>query len=143
MDEKKIPRVGIAMIILKEQKVLLGKRKGSLGEGTWSFPGGKLEYHELSIERALTELSEETGLKGGDVNVIDFKPSAITEDIFPTGEHYITLYLRAQYLSGNPRVIEKDKCEEWEWYPWEKLPNNLFLPVRHLIKQEYNPFKLK
>ena len=39
-------RVGIGVIILKDGKVLLGKRKGSHGAGEYAFPGGHLEYME-------------------------------------------------------------------------------------------------
>ena len=40
------PRVGIAAIVKKDNKVLLGKRKGSHGSGAWNFPGGHLEFFE-------------------------------------------------------------------------------------------------
>ena len=41
--------VGIAVIVIKEDRVLLGKRKNAHGSGTWVFPGGRLEFKE-SIE---------------------------------------------------------------------------------------------
>ena len=136
------PLVGIALIIIKDKKdVLLGKRKGSHGEGTWSFPGGHLKYCE-SIERcSRRESKEETGLTEANIKLIDKRPHTITEDLFPEGLHYITLYLRAKYLNGFPKVIEPDKCEIWKWFSWGNLPSPLFLPIRNLIKQGYNPFE--
>jgi 8-oxo-dGTP diphosphatase len=141
MGEERKPLVGIALIVLDKNLVLLGKRKGSHGAGTWSFPGGKLEYFELSQERALKELEEETGLRDINVKMIDKIPCAVTEDLFHEGLHYITLYLRAQYISGNPRVTEPNKCERWKWFPWDEMPIPLFQPVRNLIKQNYDPFR--
>ena len=44
---KKFPRVGIGVIIRKDNKILLGKRKNAHGEGSWCFPGGHLEFNEL------------------------------------------------------------------------------------------------
>ena len=38
--------VGIGIKIFKGSKILLGKRKGSHGEGEYAFPGGHLEYME-------------------------------------------------------------------------------------------------
>ncbi|HOF50487.1 MAG TPA: hypothetical protein PLH22_02295 [Candidatus Colwellbacteria bacterium] len=40
MDDAPKPRVGIGVMIFKNGKVLLGKRKGSHGEGEYAFPGG-------------------------------------------------------------------------------------------------------
>ena len=63
------PGVGLATIVmkLKEKEVLLGKRIGSHGEGTWAFPGGHIELFEEYVESAesisLPKLSREDLLK--------------------------------------------------------------------------------
>jgi 8-oxo-dGTP diphosphatase len=46
MDEIKRPKVGVGVIIKKDGKVLMGKRKNAHGDGTWSFTGGHLEFGE-------------------------------------------------------------------------------------------------
>ena len=133
------PRVGIAAIVLKNDEVLLGKRKGTHGAGTWSFPGGKLDLWENPRDCARRETKEEAGL---DIEVIAHNPVAITNDLFfQDGKHYLTLYYRARYVSGEPRVMEPERCEEWKWFKWGYLPNNLFLCVDNLIKSGYNPLK--
>ena len=43
-DHEQKPRVGIGVMIFKDGKVLLGKRKASHGEGEWASPGGHLDY---------------------------------------------------------------------------------------------------
>lgn len=142
MAEQQKPLVGVALIVMKlaEKEVLLGKRKGAHGAGTWNFPGGKLEYETIK-ERAIIELAEETGLSDKNVRLIDEQTWRVTEDFFREGLHYITHYLRGEHVSGIPRVIEPDKCGEWKWYQWQNLPrDNLFTPVRNLIKLDYNPF---
>lgn len=40
----KSPKVGIGVIVRKDNQILLGKRKNSHGDGCWAFPGGHLEY---------------------------------------------------------------------------------------------------
>lgn len=56
------PQVGVGVLILRDGKVLLGRRKGSHGAGCWSAPGGHLEFGEAVEDCALREALEETGL---------------------------------------------------------------------------------
>lgn len=137
----KLPGVGLAVIIMDEDKVLLGERKNAHGAGTYAFPGGHLEMFEDFSECAIREVKEKTGLVP---NFIDTKPSAITNDFFPREKkHYVTLFMRMQHSPGlEPQNLEPNKCEGWDWYKWEKLPNNLMVPINNLIKQGYNPFKI-
>ena len=135
------PKVGVGIIVFNKynpDRVLLGRRKGSHGAGTWSFPGGRLEYFEELRDCAKRELYEETGIKA----VIDKYPVAATNDFFRKEKrHYITLYLRAKHHSGEPEVKEPNKCECWEWFRWSNLPEPLFLPIENLLSQGYNPFE--
>ena len=74
MDEqsKKIG-VGFGVMILMNNKILLGKRhdnpkKASSalhGQGTWTMPGGKLHFGETFEQGAQREVLEETGMKRG------------------------------------------------------------------------------
>ena len=56
--------VGVGAIVIDEATgcVLLGRRKGSHGAGTWALPGGWLEKGEEFEAAAVRELEEETGL---------------------------------------------------------------------------------
>lgn len=38
------PRIGVGVLIFRDGKLLLGKRRGSHGAGDWSAPGGHLEF---------------------------------------------------------------------------------------------------
>ena len=129
------PKVGVGVIIERDGRVLLGKRKNAHGDGTWSFPGGHLEHGEEPEECARRETKEETGL-----DITDCKSLAFTNDIFQEeGKHYVTLFLKARAVSGEPRVMEPHKLERWEWFSWDSLPEPLFLPLRNLLRQGYNP----
>jgi len=131
------PKVGVGVIIIKDNKVLLGKRKNAHGAGSWNFPGGHLEYGESWENCATRETIEETNII---INNIRF--AAATNDIFPMEEkHYITIYMLAEYKSGEVKIMEPDKCEEWDWFEWDKLPQPLFIPAQNLLKTNFNPFK--
>ena len=137
MNENKKPLVGIGVILTKENKILLGKRKGSHGDGDWSFPGGHLEFGESWENCARREVLEET-----DLTVGNLKFSTATNDIFEKeNKHYITIFMIADSFSGELKIMEPDKCEKWKWFEWDKLPENLFVPIRNLKKQEYSPFE--
>jgi 8-oxo-dGTP diphosphatase len=56
-------RVGIGVFVFKEGKFLMQKRQGSHGEGTWSCPGGHLEFGESFKDTARREVKEETNLE--------------------------------------------------------------------------------
>ncbi len=128
------PLIGVAVIVVRHGKVLLGKRKNAHGAGTWQFPGGHLEYGESVQSCARRELLEETGL-----TLIDSRLGPFTNDIFE-GEkkHYVTLFVIAERTAGIAEVKEPGKCERWDWFEWSQMPGPLFLPIVNLIRQNFS-----
>jgi 8-oxo-dGTP diphosphatase len=132
------PVIGIGVCVIKEGKVLLGKRKSSHGNGCWSFPGGHLEKYESWFNCAIREVREESGLKIKNLNF-----AGLTNDIFPeAGKHYVTIFIIADHDYGDPEIMEPEKCYEWNWFTWECLPEPLFLPIINLIGQGFHPLKI-
>lgn len=130
------PQIGIGVIIRKGNKVLLGMRKCSHGSGAWSFPGGHLEFGEQIEACAEREAQEETGAL---ISVVRRGP--FTNDIFDEEHrHYVTLFIVADYISGDIEVREPEKCERWEWFEWRDLPRPIFLPIQNLLKIGFDPF---
>ncbi|KJY91476.1 ADP-ribose pyrophosphatase [Vibrio neptunius] len=124
-------RVGVAAVILREGRVLLGERIGSHGAHTWATPGGHLELGESIEECAKRETLEETGL-----SVDSFTKLGFTNDVFEKeGKHYVTLFVVASCSSGEPEVMEPDKCKQWQWFEPDQLPEPLFLPLTNLLKE--------
>ena len=119
MDQK--PKVGIGVMILREGKVLLGKRKGSHGEGQYAFPGGHLEYLESFTNCAKREVAEETGIE---ITNIRFQFLANLLEYAP--KHYVHIGLLADWLDGEAVVLEPNKCESWDWYDLDAIPQPIF-----------------
>lgn len=131
------PSVGVAIIITKSNQVLLMKRKGAHGRGTWSTPGGHLEIGESPEECAVREAKEEVGM-----DVVDVRFRAVTNDIFDEqGKHYVTLWMDGKSINEKPTIVAENEVEEIGWYGWDELPEPLFLPLENLIKKNSYPPK--
>jgi 8-oxo-dGTP diphosphatase len=137
------PGVAIGVIVVfpqkgLETKVLLGKRKGPLGTGLYSVPGGKVDFGETPIQAVAREVKEETGL---DVEHIYFT-GKVSNDYFPEqGKHYINLFYTA--IAVNPEALhvpesEKEKFDEWVWFDTRELPQNMWMHTRLVIEAEYD-----
>jgi 8-oxo-dGTP diphosphatase len=133
---EKTPKIGVGVIIRKDNKVLLGQRKNAHGTGTWCPPGGHLEFMETIADCARRETDEESGLV-----ITNIQNPVFTEDFFKEEDkHYITMLVTTDWGSGEPELREPHKCEEWKWFAWDELPTPLFLPMQNHIDAGYNPF---
>ena len=124
MEKEQRPKVGIGVMIVKDGKVLLGKRKGSHGTGEYAWPGGHMEYMESFEGCAKREVKEETGME---IENILFLRLLNLKDYAP--KHYVDVGLIADWKSGEPQVMESDKVERWDWYEMDKLPEPLFSTI--------------
>ncbi|MCK5001979.1 MAG: NUDIX domain-containing protein [Gammaproteobacteria bacterium] len=128
----KRPFIGVAVLLWKGDCLLLGQRIGSHGEHDWQFPGGHLEAGESALECASREVLEETGLE-----LDSARHAGFSNEMFAAGERdYVTLFVTAAHLAGEPCVMEPDKCLSWQWFPYNLLPSPLFLPITNFLKQE-------
>lgn len=128
------PLVGTSAVVVRDGRVLLGRRRGSHGDQEWSFPGGKVDPGEETARAAARELEEETGLVATAV-----EPITWTNDIFADqGLHYVTLHHVVE-AEGDPAAMEPHKIAEWGWFRWEELPQPLFSPVAALHETGWTP----
>ena len=129
------PRVGVAAIVIKDNRVLLIKRKNVHGAGSWSTPGGHLDFGETPEECAIREAEEEVGIKITNVRFV-----AATNDVFEElGKHYISLWMEGTFLSGEPRIAADYEIADFGWFEWDSLPSPLFLPFENLVNQKSYP----
>lgn len=71
--ERLYPRCAIAavaIVLIKDNKILLVKRGYPPGLGKWSVPGGVIEAGERLVEAAKRELKEETGIEAEPLGVL-------------------------------------------------------------------------
>lgn len=131
--------VGVGVIILKNEKILLIKRTGSHGAGTWPCPGGHIDFGESLEETAIRETKEEVGIT---IDQVKFR--AITNDIFADEhKHYVTVWMEANYGSGNPSTNSKRELTQVDWFDLDNLPEPLFIPLKNLLAgKSYPPDQL-
>ena len=128
-------KVGIGVMILNENKILLGHRvknkkdTGGIYEvDCWTLPGGKQEYNETFLDGAKREVKEETNL-----DIEDLELFGAADDIQPD-RHYITMHIIAKKYNGEPQVMEPTKEDEWKWFDLDNLPKNLYSPSKKFIE---------
>jgi 8-oxo-dGTP diphosphatase len=129
------PRLGVGVIISKEKQVLLIRRSSAHEEGFWSTPGGQLEYGESPQQCAIREAQEEAG-----ITITNPVFRAITNDVFEKEQrHYLTIWMEGTYVSGEPTIQSPHEASEICWFPWDALPEPLFLPFEHLLTGQCDP----
>jgi len=127
-------RVGIGIMIKDGNKVLLGHRAknrkdtgGIFEPDTWTLPGGKQEFNETIYECAIREVKEETNL-----DIQDLEIFSASDDIQPN-KHFVTIQVVAHKHSGEVKVMEPTKEDEWKWFDLDELPKNIYSPSKQFI----------
>jgi 8-oxo-dGTP diphosphatase len=142
---KKLVHVDVSVIVMKEDKLLLGERKKSRenrkGYRIWELPVGALEVGESFSDCGHRETKEETGL---DVDIADEEPFTYLNVKYPRKKaQEVVFYYRANYTNGEPKISGREKkiFSRWEWFSRDELPSKLSTSLRNLINEGYELFK--
>lgn len=127
---------GVGVMLLKEGRVLLGKRwedpekaySELKGGGAWTMPGGKLDFQESFEEAARREVKEETG-----IDLRTFKVICVNNEIIENA-HFVTIGLFSDDFEGEPKVMEPDEIIEWRWFDLDNLPEKVYFPSKKILE---------
>lgn len=126
------PKIGVGVFVIKGKKVLMSIRKDTeLGKGTYSPPGGHMNVFETIEECAHREVLEEAGITIKNLEML----GPINTIFEGQKQHYVVFFMRAEYESGQVQALESTTCDQWEWIDINKIPENLFLPVKLFFEQ--------
>ncbi len=101
--EVRRPTPAVGVVCLRGDEVLLIRRGKPPLAGSWSLPGGRIEWGERAADAALRELHEETGVTAGLLGLID-----VVDGVFPAthaadeDRHYLLVDYAARWVSGEP-----------------------------------------
>ncbi len=129
-NELERPKVGLGVMIMKEGKVLVGRRSKDTSHGSdlYSFPGGHLENGESFAECAKRETLEEAGIE---IENLEFVMAFNSLQFLP--KHFVCFGFKADWKAGEPRPEKDDKMLDWDWYDLDALPSPMYEPSRMVI----------
>ena len=135
----KYPRPALtvdAILISKQNSVLLIERGGEPFKGKWALPGGFIEMDEPLDTACLRELEEETGIRVGEL--IQFKAyGAVNRD--PRGRTISVIFYA--FTEDELAANAGDDAANAKWFPIDQLPELAF--DHQLILDEFNAEVLK
>lgn len=131
------PAIGVACLVWHQEQILLIQRKGPHGKGTWSTPGGHLEFGESPANCARRETFEETGIEISEPEFV-----CLSNDLFGPqnglpSKHYITIWMQAHCAASALCRPDPNEVTEAGWFQAHSLPTPLFLSLHNLLSGDY------
>ena len=110
------PQLAVSAAIFRNHEVLLVRRARSPGKGTYSLPGGRVEFGETLHDALHREVAEETSLE---IEIVDL---AGWREVVPTAEgggHYVIMSFAARCRAGD--VVLNEELDDHRWIAPEAL----------------------
>jgi ADP-ribose pyrophosphatase YjhB (NUDIX family) len=115
--------VGTGVLLLREDKVLLQRRKDN---GLWGLPGGSLELGESLEETARREVLEETGLVVAGLKLFGVYSGRDQFYVYPNGDQIYdvcVVYATGEYQGE--MAAEAGEVLELRFFALDDLPDDL------------------
>ncbi len=112
------PRVGCGAAIVRDDKLLLVKRRRPPEAGHWGLPGGKLDWMETVKNAVAREIAEELGIVIRPERLL-----CVVDHIDPAADaHWVAPVFHVTAIEGEPRVLEPEALEACGWFDLDALP---------------------
>jgi len=118
--------VGAGVIIHKNGQLLLQKRKDN---GCWGLHGGAIDLGEDIETAAKRELFEETGLIANSLEFLGVFSGEEHFYTYPNGDKVAIVgivYLCDDFCGD--MITSTDETTDLQWFPYDKLPENITPP---------------
>lgn len=118
MTNISLPRVGCGVAILRNDQLLLVKRKRNPEAGHWGLPGGKVDPYEKVADTAAREIDEELGIQIKAPELL-----CVVDQIDRAGgQHWVAPVFFVETFIGEPAIREPDALAEMGWFDLSALP---------------------
>jgi 8-oxo-dGTP diphosphatase len=123
--------VGVGAVIVNDRdEVLLLLRRKSPEAGSWSIPGGGVEWQETCQDAIVRECIEEVGVS---VRVERFL--TVVNHIVPEDRmHWVSIEFLCSVVEGHARNVGEQESSDLRWFPFSTLPKRLSQPSREAIQ---------
>jgi len=113
----------VFLILMRDEKVLLMRRANTgWHDGDFDLVAGHIDGQE-SLKTALArEAHEEMGIS---VLPDNMTFAHLMHGLFEDGKEYFNIFFMVTAWSGEPRIMEPQKCDMIEWFSLDNLPTNL------------------
>ena len=132
------PHLGVGVLLIRDELLLLIKRKYNPDAGYWSIPGGHLELGERTQIAAEREGYEETGFKVKVTKLAGIIDKIMYDDNGKIEYHYVLLNYFVEQVEGDPDQPPKadDDALDARFVPFSELKNyQLTESLIELLKQ--------
>ena len=122
--------VGVGAVMVNERGQVFMARRGPSAKnerGLWEFPGGSVEFGETLAAALTREMREEYGVEIQVGALLDVVDHILPEE----GQHWVSPSYICTIASGEPRILEPEKCTEIGWFDPTAAPPDLTLITRH------------
>lgn len=109
----KQPLLGAIAVVIRNNQVLLAKRRKNPDSGLWGFPGGHVELGETALAAAARELQEETGILAEPVDYLTNIDVVIRNPDGSVAVHYLLAAVLCDYVSGIAQPADDVSDAQW------------------------------
>ncbi len=120
------PKVAVAVLIRKDDRVLLVQRRYDPQKGHWTLPSGFVDAGEDPKAAVERECMEETGFVISDIRLLD----VIFGQVHPRGASILIVY-QAQVQSGELKA--GDDAGQVAYFPIHQLPPLAFASTQNIL----------
>lgn len=127
---KKMPRVNVDILIVRNNKILLGfltKKWSYQGKRIYGVPGRDIKFGEKIGDAVKRDIKKDLGCKVKKYKIISVNAN------YALGNHYVGTGVVTE-INGEPQNLIPEDWERWEWFDKNKIPKNLFPAARNVIE---------
>ena len=125
----------VYLVLIRNNKILLSRRYNTgYFDGNYSFPAGHLDGNETLKQGVVREIKEEIDL---DLEPNNLELIHVMNRKIPNNER-LDFFFSAKKWLGEPKIIEKNKCDDLSWFELNNLPKNIIPYIKQAINSISN-----